>query len=159
MKASRSQRSASWLLLGVLAVFLLGVASFDSAGPREGDERIQYLNTIYACPQCDGQSVAESNAAVAATIRDFIRVKVNSGATDQQIRDELVRAYDSSVLLTPPAEGISLLIWVLPVVVVVAGSAFVVSILRRRQGGLRDSTDADEELVAQAQASVSSGRP
>ncbi len=157
MKASRSQRSVSWLLLGLMTVFLLGVATFDSSGPREGDERIQYLNTIYACPQCDGQSVAESNAAVASQIRDFIRLKVNSGATDQQIRDELIRAYDSSVLLTPPAEGISLLIWILPVVVAVGGSAFVVSILRRRQGGLREATATDQELVAKAQASVSSG--
>ncbi len=144
-------------MLGLMTVFLLGVATFGSSGPREGDERIQYLNTIYACPQCDGQSVAESNAAVASQIRDFIRLKVNSGATDQQIRDELIRAYDSSVLLTPPAEGVSLLIWILPVVVAVGGSAFVVSILRRRQDGLREATDTDEELVAKAQASVSSG--
>ncbi len=153
---TRSGRATSWALLGLMAVFLLGVATFDSSGPAEGDERIQHLQTLYACPQCDGQAVSESNAAVAATIRDFIRIKVNSGATDQEIRDELIRAYGGDVLLTPPAEGISLLIWILPVVVAVGGSAFVVLILRRRSGGLRSATDADTELVAEARRKAGS---
>lgn len=147
-------RPLSWIMLGVLAIALLGIATFDSGGPREGEERVQYLSSIYACPECDGQSVSESNAAVAANIREFIRVKVGSGATDQEIRDELIRSYGTRVLLTPPAEGISLLIWILPAIVVVGGSAVVVTILRRRSGGLREATDDDRRLVATAQEEI-----
>ncbi len=144
------QRTLSWVILGVFALSLLAVASFSSSGPLEGDDRIQYLSTIYACPQCQGQSVAESNAAVSATIREFISVKVNAGASDEEIRDELIRSYGSKVLLTPPAEGISLVVWILPVIVAVGGAAMVVSILRRRDEGLRPATEADAELVSQA---------
>ena len=159
MKATRSggatpieQRAASWVFLGLFAVVLLAIAAFGSTGPVEDEDRVQHLSTVYACPQCDGQSVAESNAAVAATIREFIRVKVGDGATDEEIRDELIRSYGSDVLLTPPAEGISLVIWILPVVVAVGGGAMVVSILRRRQEGLRTATPADVELVSRARA-------
>lgn len=150
------QSPFSWIMLALASIVLLAIATFDSGGPRTNEERVQYLSTVYACPQCDGQSVAESNAAVAATIRDRIRVKVGNGATDQEIRDELVLSYGSDVLLTPPAEGVSLLIWILPVVVAVGGAAFVVSILRRRPEGLRSATTDDEELVAEARRSVDS---
>lgn len=148
-------RLVAWICLGLASITFLGIAAFDSGGPREGAERVQYLSSIYACPQCDGQSVAESNAAVAETIRDRIRVKVGNGATDQEIRDELIRAYGTGVLLTPPAEGISLLIWILPVAVVVGGVAAVVTILRRRNDGLRDATDDDRDLVAAARHEAS----
>lgn len=154
-----AQSGPAWIVLGVLAAVFLLIATFDSGGPREGADRVQYLSTVYACPQCNGQSVAESNAAVAATIRDFIRVEVSAGATDQEIRDELIRAYGSEVLLTPPAEGVSLVIWILPVVVVVGGAALVVSIVRRRGDGLRAPTRADESLVADALAESDGPNP
>lgn len=150
-------KSAAWVMLGLLSVVFLTIATFDNSGPLEGEDRVQYLTTIYACPQCDGQSVSESNAAVATTIRDFIRVKVASGATDREIRDELIQAYSTDVLLTPPAEGISLLIWILPVAVFVGGGAFVVSILMRRTNGVRSATQEDAALVAEAQRTQSAG--
>lgn len=148
------QRTLSWVLLAVASCVLLGIATFDDGGPRTNEERVQHLSTVYACPQCDGQSVAESNAAVAATIRDSIRVKVGAGATDQEIRDELIRAYGTDVLLTPPAEGVSLLVWILPVLVVVGGGALVASILLRRDQSSRTATDEDQELVAKARESA-----
>jgi cytochrome c-type biogenesis protein CcmH/NrfF len=54
------------------------------------------------------------------------------------------------VLLRPPSEGISSLIWILPVIVLVGGSAVVGWTLRRSRGASRDVTDADRLLVAEA---------
>lgn len=141
-----------WLWFGLLAsmAFLLFVASFEGGGVTTDGERVQQLSESFACPECAGQSVAESNAGVASTIRQFIRNEVTAGSTDTEIRDQLVIAYGSEVLLRPPSEGISSLIWILPVIVLVGGSAAVGWTLRRSRGASRDVTDADRLLVAEA---------
>ncbi len=141
-----------WLWFGLLLSmgFLLFVASFDDGGVTTDGERVQQLSESFACPECAGQSVAESNAGVASTIRQFIRNEVTAGSSDTKIRDQLVIAYGSEVLLRPPSEGISSLIWILPVIVLVGGSAAVGLTLHRSRGGSRDVTDADRLLVAEA---------
>ncbi len=140
-----------WLLLAVVASGLLSIAAFDQSEMTD-DERVEAMTSRFACPQCDGQSVAESNAAVAATIRDYIRVQVAAGATDEEIRDQLIVSYGSGVLLNPPADGVSALIWVLPVLVLVGGTTALVVSVRRSDLGDGRATAADTELVADALA-------
>lgn len=149
-----------WLWFGIVAsmAFLLVVASFDGGGIETDGERVARLSESFACPECRGQSVSESNAAVAVTIRQFIRNEVTAGSTDEEIRDRLVTSYTSKVLLNPPAEGFSSLIWILPVMVFVGGSAGVGWTVSRSRGGSRDATEADRELVAEARARASDKR-
>ena len=151
---STGPSAKQWLWFGIIAsmLFLLVVASFDDGGLETDGERIARLSESYACPECRGQSVSESNAPVAVTIRQFIRNEVTKGSTDDEIRDQLVTSYTSKVLLNPPGEGFSSLIWILPVMVFVGGSAAVGWTLNRSRGGSRDATDADRELVAKARA-------
>ncbi len=139
-----------WLVIGLAVVGLLGFATFDSNEPETEGERIQRLHESFACPQCDGQSVAESNAAVAAEIRNSITNEVADGATDTEIRDQLIAGYGGDVLLNPPSEGFSALIWILPVVVAVFGVGGLVAVIRRDDGGSRTASDADAALVAEA---------
>jgi cytochrome c-type biogenesis protein CcmH len=152
---SRS-RLLSWIGLGLVAIAVLVLAAVDDAGPATEADRVQALSEIYACPECDGQSVAESNAAVAANIRDFLRVEVGKGTTDAEIRDRLIASYGTDVLLTPPSEGFSSLIWILPVIVVVMGAAGVAMVVRRDNSSSRTATDDDIELVRSARSSLSS---
>ena len=149
-----------WLWFGIVAsmIFLLAVASFDDGGIETDGERVARLSESFACPECRGQSVSESNAAVAVTIRQFIRNEVTKGSTDEEIRDSLVTSYTSRVLLNPPAEGFSSLIWILPVMVFVGGSAGVGWTVNRSRSGSRDATEADRSLVAEARARAASSR-
>jgi len=151
---STGPSAKQWLWVGLVAsmIFLLAVATFDDGGIETDGERIARLSESFACPECRGQSVSESNAPVAVTIRQFIRNEVTNGATDGAIRDRLVTSYSSKVLLNPPGEGFSSLIWILPVMVFVGGSAGVGWTVNRSRGGSRDATDADRDLVAKAQA-------
>lgn len=152
MSAGGSNRRSAWVAILLAVVVLLGIAGLDSGGSQTDAERVQSLSETFACPECDGQSVAESNAAVAATIRDLIRLRVSTGASDQQIRDELLRSYGTDVLLTPPSDGFSALIWVLPAVVATLGAAGLFEVVRR-SGSRRKATAADAELVERARES------
>ncbi|MFT7597181.1 MAG: cytochrome c-type biogenesis protein CcmH [Acidimicrobiales bacterium] len=151
------QRQVGWVVVVLAAIGLLTFAAVDDTGPRNDAERVQALSSSFACPECDGQSVAESNAAVAANIREDIRLEVASGATDREIRDRLVRSYGTDVLLTPPSDGISLLVWLLPVLVVVVGSAGVAAVIFGRGDGTRTASVDDAALVASARRSALNG--
>jgi cytochrome c-type biogenesis protein CcmH len=140
-----------WAGLTAAVVALLAVATFDQSGSESDTERIQRLTASYACPVCDGESVAESNAAVAATIREFISDEVAAGASDQEIRNALIRGYGVQVLLNPPAEGLTQLLWILPVVLLVTGTVAVVTIIDRNRIDA-PVTDGDRELVEAALA-------
>lgn len=135
--------------MAVIAVATLSIATWDTA-PETTGERIQRLSDSYACPTCKGQTVAESNAAAATTVRDFIRARVDQGSSDTEIRDELVRAYGGTVLLTPRSDGVSALIWILPALVATGGTAVVIASLRRSPPEQRAASDEDRDLVARA---------
>lgn len=157
MKAAGASTLVRWAAVIAAAVGLLVVATIDGGGVETDGERIQRLSDSFACPECRGESVSESNAAVAGTIREYIAEEVADGATDEEIRNDLLRAYGAQVLLTPPAEGFASLVWVLPVVVLAAGAAAVAAVFANRTRSPAAVSEADRRLVASARRrSVSS---
>ncbi len=150
-------RLLAWVAILATSLSLLVVAAVDDGGLETDAERIQRLSDSYACPTCRGQSVAESNAAVAATIRQFIADSVATGVTDREIRDQLVASYEARVLLNPPAEGFATLVWVLPVVLVVVGAVGVGVAVTGQRSPDRSASDEDRDLVARARDRVGGG--
>ena len=150
-------RLVGWVAIIVAGLALLAVASLDGGGAETDTERIQRLSDSFACPQCRGESVSESNAAVAANIRQFIANEVADGSTDEDIRNDLLRTWGARVLLTPPAEGLAALLWILPVVLVVGGAAGLAMMIDRSRdaGDSAGLSSADREMVRQARSTRS----
>jgi cytochrome c-type biogenesis protein CcmH/NrfF len=94
---------------------------------------------------------------VAATIRQFIANEVADGSSDEEIRNDLLRAYGARVLLTPPAEGLASLLWILPVVLVVGGAAGLALMVDRSRAKRSPEalSKADREMVRLARAARS----
>lgn len=152
-------RLLGWVAILAASLALVVVAGVDQGGAETDAERVQRLSQSYACPQCKGQSVAESNAAVAVTIRQFIADSVTAGATDAEIRDQLLASYQARILLNPPADGFAALIWVLPVVLVVVGAVGVGAVITARRDHDREVSEEDRELVDRARSRVGGGSP
>ena len=143
-----SRRSLVWLCLLAAAVSSLVVSTQLVGPPRTNEDRVRSLSEDFACPTCDGQSVAESNAVVAEEIRREIRRQVDDGQTDEQITNALVASYDESIDLRPRSGGVVGLIWILPVVVMVFGFAALASVFRRwRLTEAQSASAEDVELV------------
>ncbi len=152
------RRLAGWFALVVVLVGALLVGVLDDGGPRSAGDRARNLGESIACPQCDGQSVADSDSDAATAIRDLIDLRISEGASDAQIRDELATAYGERVLLTPGQSGVSSLVWTLPVVAVVVAFAGLAFAFRRWRGGATaQASDADRELVERARTGASDG--
>lgn len=148
-----NRRTIAWLTVLASALAVLVIAAQVDGPPRTNEDRVRALSEDFACPTCDGQSVAESNAVVAQEIRREIRRQVDAGATDAEITDILIAGYDESIDLRPRASGLVGLVWVLPVFVAVFGAAGLVVVFRRWQSesGLQSSVD-DEAIVAELRA-------
>lgn len=141
-------RRLSWVLLGLVVSGLLVFGSLDTGGDVTPQARAASLHNEYACPTCDGQSVAESNATVAQNIREQIDRMVAADRADAEIRDALVASWGDGVLLAPRSSGFVGLIWALPIALVVVGLVGVAFVLRRWSTATgRSASPADRALV------------
>lgn len=86
------------------------------------------------CPVCSGQSVLESNAPISQEMQQLIRERLERGQTEEEIIAYFRSSYGDWIVLQPRATGWNLLVYVLPAVVLVAGGAWLIVVLRRWSG-------------------------
>jgi cytochrome c-type biogenesis protein CcmH len=150
------RRLLGWVAMAAVLVAALAIGVTHDGGPRTPEERARNLAETVACPTCDGQSVAESDAAASRGIRTLIAERIDQGASDDAIRDELVATWGESILLTPDSSGVGGLVWVLPVVALVLALAGMGYVFWRWRGlAAVHASDADRELVDRALTSSS----
>ena len=143
-----------WILLVALLAGAFVVAAIGDSGPRTTAERSRSISESIACPQCQGQSVADSEAPSARAIRTEVARRIEAGETDDQIRDYIAGIYGDDALLTPPRDGVAGLIWFLPVAGLVAAIGGLVVVFRRwRVPEDVEVSDEDRVLVEQARRS------
>jgi cytochrome c-type biogenesis protein CcmH len=111
---------ALWAVL-VLCVGLSLAVGSGAIGAGHGKPPSLYQRTLqvageYRCPVCAGESVAASQAPEAVEIRQLVEHWLQQGDSQATIRSFLVHDYGLSILERPPASGVSVLVWALPVV-------------------------------------------
>lgn len=117
--------------MAIVAAAALAVAVAGEPPARTEQDRIREIAESVACPQCDGQSVAESDVAISREIRREIARQVRSGRSDSEILRYLAERYGEDVLLEPPRGGVAGLVWLLPMLGLCAGGVLVFTALRR----------------------------
>ena len=140
-----------WLVVAALIAGALVVAALGDNGPRTTAERARALSETIECPTCDGQSVADSSAPIARSIRTEVARRIEAGETDEEIRDYIGGLYGEERLLTPSRTGVAGLVWFLPVALFVLAIGGLVAAFQRWRSP-PDSTvsDEDRELVERA---------
>ena len=144
-----------WALMGIALAAALAVGIVDADDPPTDAERAVSLARTIRCPQCQGETAAESNVAIAAAIRADIRERVDEGQSDAEIRQVYADLYGDSVLLTPPGEGFGSVLWVIPIVAVVVGAAVLGIAWRQRVLRQREQQqEMGQEGVAEAAGGI-----
>ena len=152
MAESPVRRWWPWAAIAVVAVTVLVLGTRSDGTPRTNSERIIAIEKTVRCPECRGQSIFESEAAVSKSLREFVATEVSAGRTDDQIRAEIEAKFPGTSLL-PPSSGLGALVWIVPVVAtIVAAGALGYAFLRwsRQASTAGDPTDDDRVLVAAA---------
>jgi cytochrome c-type biogenesis protein CcmH len=96
------------------------------------DQRYRALIREVRCLVCQNESIADSNAPLAADLRREIRNLMDDGATDREISDFLVARYGNFVLFRPPVQPNTWLLWAAPFLLLIVGGAVFVRVLRTR---------------------------
>lgn len=131
-------RGATWLFGGLIALMLAASPGF-AVQPEEMlkdpglEARARALSTGLRCMVCQNESIDESHAPLARDIRVLVRERLTAGDSDQQVLDFLVERYGNFVLLKPPFEVSTLLLWITPFAVLLIGAAGAALSIRRRR--------------------------
>lgn len=116
-------RRLSWLALAVVAVGALVYGTIDEGPARATEDRVNEIAATIRCPTCIGQSAGDSDAPQARAVRDEIAERLDAGQSADEIRAYFASSFGEEILLNPPASGVGAVVWVLPVVALVAGGA------------------------------------
>jgi len=98
------------------------------------EARARAISRELRCLVCQNESIDDSNADLAHDLRLLLRQRLAAGDTDQEAIDFIVARYGDFVLLKPPVEPATYLLWFGPValLIVAAASAFMVVSRRNR---------------------------
>jgi cytochrome c-type biogenesis protein CcmH len=98
------------------------------------EARAVALQKQLRCVVCQGQSLDESNAPLAADLRRLIRLRILKGDSDQQVEQYLVARYGDFILMKPPLQPDTYLLWFGPLgVLLIGGLSVAVVIFRARK--------------------------
>ena len=84
------------------------------------------------CLVCQGQSIADSDADMAADMRALVRERIARGETPASVRDWLVSRYGDYVTYDPPLSGLTWPLWLAPIALLAIGAWIARSSFRRR---------------------------
>ena len=83
------------------------------------------------CLVCQGQTIAESNSDFAQTVKIVVEDQLNEGKSEVEVYEFLSEKYGDWILYNPPLKPSSLLLWLLPYIVFIAGGGILLLIFRK----------------------------
>ncbi len=130
-------------LLALLAFLLLAFSQLVPAAfavePSERladpvlEARARALSEQLRCLVCQNETIDESNAPLAHDLRVLLRQRIAAGDTDAQAVKFITDRYGDFVLLKPPVEPATYLLWFGPVIVLLLAGGGAAIYLRRRK--------------------------
>jgi cytochrome c-type biogenesis protein CcmH len=121
------------LFISLLSSPTLGVQPDEMLRDPVLEKRARDLSRELRCMVCQNQSIDDSEAPLARDLRLLVRERLTKGDSDQQVLDFLVSRYGQFVLLKPPLEWQTLLLWALPPLALIAGLIGLVIKARRQE--------------------------
>ncbi len=145
------QRRPLFIALAVLAI--LGAVwsyVFLQNPPQPSlDQRVHDVASQLRCPICQGESVADSPSQLSQQMRGVIRQQLQSGKSEQEVIQYFRTSYGDQIVWSPPWQGFTLLAWLVPIGLLLAGIILLFFVLRDwRALAPASSTASDAELAS-----------
>ena len=124
----------AFLLMMIPALAVVPHAAFAAAAPETFSDpametRARHLQRQLRCLICQGESIDESNSSFAVDVRRLVREQMVEGKSDQQVLDFFMARYGDAILMKPPLQADTWLLWLAPLAALgIAGSVAWVTV-------------------------------
>jgi cytochrome c-type biogenesis protein CcmH len=117
-------------------ILMLGAAAVSAETPAldqaEVEARSAKISKTLRCVVCQNQSIYDSEATLAQDMRSLVEKRVIAGDSDEEVRDYLRERYGDFVLMTPPLQSNTWLLWFGPLGLMVLAVIWFVLRLRSK---------------------------
>ena len=130
------------LVLAVLLAFAppaLAVEPGEILDDPALEARAREISKELRCLVCQNQSIDDSDAQLAKDLRVLVRDRLTAGDTDDEVRTFVVDRYGDFVLLRPPFKTSTLILWIGPALIFIAGAVGVFAWHRRRRDAVAEA--------------------
>lgn len=107
------------------------------------EARAQTIGQGLRCVVCQNQSIEESDATLAVDMRRLVRARVKAGDSNQEVMDFIQQRYGDFVLLKPPVQKNTYLLWAGPLLALLGGGLWFLSAARRERALTPALTDEE----------------
>jgi cytochrome c-type biogenesis protein CcmH/NrfF len=107
------------------------LANQQLADPKQEAVATELMHGL-RCIQCQGQSIADSDAPMAATMRAEVRQQIVDGESPDKIRQWMIGRYGEWVSFEPEMKGVGFLLWAAPLVLLIIALWLARGMFRRR---------------------------
>jgi cytochrome c-type biogenesis protein CcmH len=125
----------SALLLALWAGSALAVEPDEMLRDPTLEARARTLSQELRCLVCQNQSIDDSNAALAKDLRLLVRERLQAGDSDAAVLAFVEARYGEFVLLRPKLNAHTLLLWLAPLILLVASALLLLRRARRGAAG------------------------
>ena len=142
------------LAVAALALLLWTGAAQAVSDPSEllsnpaQEARAEAIGSRLRCLVCQNESIEASDAGLARDIRAIIRQQVVAGRSDRQIIASMEQRYGTFILLKPPFEPLTLLLWGSPIIALLIGAGIAFLAFRQQR---RDAAEAPPAPLSPAE--------
>jgi len=114
---------AALVLASVLASPVVAVEPDEILPDHRLETRAREISTGLRCLVCQNQSIDDSHAPLARDLRLLVRERLVAGDSDAAVRSFVVQRYGDFVLLRPPLNAGTILLWLAPLLLLVGAAA------------------------------------
>ncbi len=115
-----------------LAVHAMAVEPQEMLQDPALEARARAISADLRCLVCQNQSIDDSNAGLARDLRLIVRERLQLGETDAQVQEFIVNRFGNYVLLKPPLQPSTVLLWLGPLLVFASALSVFLVYMRRR---------------------------
>ena len=133
-----------WIL-----IFWLGLATTAFAQTSPEEQRARVIGAQLRCVVCQNQSIEDSDAQLAQDMRLVVREQIASGASDDAVIEYIRESYGDYVLLKPPVQSNTYVLWFLPALLVLLSLAWFTFHPKHQEAtvSIDPLTEEDEALL------------
>lgn len=119
-----------------------------SQSELEIEARAKNVGHLLRCVVCQNQSIEESDASLAEDMRRLVRSRLKNGDTEAEVIDFMRERYGDYVLLKPPVQRNTYILWFAPFGLVLLGGVwFIISARQKNTSESLTPLSEDERII------------